>query len=310
MNATPTAAREPVLRLDGVCVDYLGEDADTHAVSDVSLTLHRGEILGLAGESGCGKSTLAYAMNRLTRPPAEIVGGTVTFIERDGREVDVLALRNEQLRAFRWKKMAMVFQQAMNALNPVLTVRTQIEDVLEAHEPGMTAAARRERAAELLDTVGVDPRRLRSYSHELSGGMRQRVMIAMALALTPDIMVMDEPTTALDVVVQRDILREVIRLRDVSGFAVVFITHDLSMLLEISDQIAIMYAGRIVEHASADRLLAQPQHPHTVGLLNSFPSLTGPRRELHGIPGSPPDLSTAVTGCPFAPRCPYVARCA
>ncbi|APU13841.1 ABC transporter ATP-binding protein [Actinoalloteichus fjordicus] len=293
----------PVLTVRGLTVHY-ETDQQVRAVQDVDFVLRRGEVFGLAGESGCGKSTLAYALNRLLRPPARVVSGSVVFHD-EGGDVDLLGLAGEELRRFRWKKIAMVFQGAMNALNPVLTVRTQLADVLAAHEPDMSASARLARCAELLDLVGVDRTRLGSYPHELSGGMRQRVMIAMALALSPDVMVMDEPTTALDVVVQRDILRELSRLREHFGFAIVFITHDLSLLLEISDQIAIMYAGRIVEQAPAGRLLDAPRHPYTVGLLNSFPSLTGPRREMRGVPGHPPDLAVPIVGCSFAPRCPY-----
>ena len=295
---------EPVLSVRGLSVDYaLAEPV--HAVREVDLELRRGEIVGLAGESGCGKSTLAYAVNRLLRPPAEVVAGTVTFHDRTVGDIDLLRLRGEELRRFRWRRMAMVFQGAMNALNPVLTVRAQFEDLLRAHRPELGTVARRQRAGELLELVAVDPRRLRSYPHELSGGMRQRVMIAMALALNPDVVVLDEPTTALDVVVQREILREITALREQFGFAVLFITHDLSLLLEISDRIAVMYAGRVVEEGSAGRLFDHPMHPYSVGLLNSFPSLTGPRRELHGIPGRPPDLAGEQDRCAFEPRCPY-----
>jgi oligopeptide/dipeptide ABC transporter ATP-binding protein len=294
----------PVLSIRDLSVDYAGA-YPVHAVSEVDLELHRGELLGLAGESGCGKSTLAYAITRLLRPPAEVKSGSVTFRGPDGAEVDVFALGGEELRRFRWKRIAMVFQGAMNALNPVITVRSQLEDVLDAHEPGLSKQERRRRCGELLELVGVDRGRLRSYPHELSGGMRQRVTIAMALALRPPVMIMDEPTTALDVVVQRDILDEITRLRAELGFTVLFITHDLSLLLEISDRIAIMYAGRIVEQASAGELLERPRHPYSVGLLSSFPSITGQRREMHGIPGRPPDLGEPIPGCPFASRCPY-----
>ena len=247
-----------------------------HAVKDASFTLRRGEILGLAGESGCGKTTLAYGLNQLHRPPARITGGTVTFHDRDdGSEVDVLALQGQSLRTFRWSKVAMVFQGAMNSLNPVLSIRSQLNDVLTTHRPQMERAERRRRSEELLELVGVERRRIDAYPHELSGGMRQRVMIAMALALDPQLMIMDEPTTALDVVVQREILQEVLRLRQELGFAVVFITHDLPMLLEISDRIAVMKAGRIVELDTAENLYFEPQHPYTRTLLGSFPSLTG-----------------------------------
>jgi peptide/nickel transport system ATP-binding protein len=295
---------ERVLTVRSLDVDYLGA-RPVHAVRDVELTLDRGEVLGLAGESGCGKSTLAYAINRLLRPPARVARGSITFQPKEGPEIDVLALEGEPLRAFRWKSVAMVFQGAMNALNPVISIRAQLEDVFTAHEPAMTKQQRRQRCGELLELVGVSANRLSSYPHELSGGMRQRVMIAMALALNPDVMVLDEPTTALDVVVQRDILAEISRLRELFGFAVIFITHDLSLLLEISDRIAIMYAGRMIEDAGATRLYDHPMHPYTAGLLGSFPDLTGPRRELHGIPGSPPDLSLPLQHCAFDVRCPY-----
>jgi ABC-type dipeptide/oligopeptide/nickel transport system ATPase component/ABC-type dipeptide/oligopeptide/nickel transport system permease subunit len=274
--ARPAPGRDAVLTVENLNVVYQGEKP-THAVKDVSLTLGRGEILGLAGESGCGKTTLAYAINRLHRPPAEVTSGSVTFHDRDGGDLDLLALEKEELRAFRWSKLSMVFQGAMNALNPVISIRAQLEDVLTTHRPRMSAEARRERCAEVLRLVGVDPRRLDSFPHELSGGMRQRVMIAMALLLDPQVMIMDEPTTALDVVVQRGILREILRFRDELGFAVVFITHDLPLLLELSDRIAVMRDGEVVECATADEIHRHPQHPYTRKLLDSFPSLTGER---------------------------------
>ncbi|HEY6410678.1 MAG TPA: ABC transporter ATP-binding protein, partial [Ktedonobacteraceae bacterium] len=218
--------------------------------------------------------------------------------------INVLELSPAQLRAFHWQELAIVFQSAMNALNPVLRLETQIEDVLKAHIPSMGPDARRQRALELLRLVGITPDRLRSYAHELSGGMRQRAIIAIALALNPEIIIMDEPTTALDVVVQRDILVELMALREHLSFAVIFITHDLSLLLEIADQVAIMYAGRIVETASWQELYRHPRHPYTYGLLNSFPSLHGPKKRMNGIPGSPPDLRNVPFGCAFHPRCP------
>jgi peptide/nickel transport system permease protein len=265
---------DAVLTLRDLSVTYQGE-RPVRAVRDVSLTLRRGEILGLAGESGCGKTTLAYAVNRLHRPPAEITAGSVTFHDRVDGDLDVLALTPEQLRAFRWSKLSMVFQGAMNALNPVLTIRAQLQDVLTTHQPDMSRKARQARCVELLTLVGVDPRRSRSYPHELSGGMRQRVMIAMALLLEPQVVILDEPTTALDVVVQRGILQQILRLRGELGFAVLFITHDLPLLLEVADRIAIMLDGQIVEHASAEQVRDRPQHRYTRRLLHSFPSLTG-----------------------------------
>ena len=268
--------REPVLSVRDVTVVYETERPVT-AVRSAGFELGRGEVLGLAGESGCGKTTLAYAINRLHQPPARISSGSVTFHDRDGGDVDVLALEDEELRAFRWSKLSMVFQGAMNALNPVRTIGYQLDDTLRAHRPRMARAARRERSAEVLTRVGVDPVRLRSYPHELSGGMRQRVMIAMAMLLEPQIMIMDEPTTALDVVVQRDILREIVRLKDELDFAVVFITHDLPLLLEISDRIAVMLRGEIVELDTAEHLYRSAAHPYTRKLLGSFPSLSGER---------------------------------
>jgi len=299
-----------LLEVKHLTVDYETGDKPVHAVNDVSFTLRRGQILGLAGESGSGKSTLAYAITRLLRPPAVITGGEILYYPRDD-SIDILHLSQRQLRAFRWQELAIVFQSAMNALNPVMRLETQIEDVLEAHEPGMGRAERRQRALELLRLVGITPDRLRSYAHELSGGMRQRAIIAIALALKPEIIIMDEPTTALDVVVQRDILVELMGLREQLNFAVIFITHDLSLLLEIADQVAIMYAGRIVESASWQELYRQPRHPYTYGLLNSFPSLHGPKRRMSGIAGSPPDLRAIPVGCAFRPRCPFaLAECA
>ena len=265
-----------VLSVQNLTVVYEVERPVT-AVKQVSLELARGEILGLAGESGCGKTTLAYAINRLHKPPARIVSGEVTFHDKSGGDLNLLTLGEEQLRMFRWDKLSMVFQGAMNALNPVITVRAQLEDVLTTHRPEMKKAERRELAASVLQLVGVDRSRLSSYAHELSGGMRQRVMIAMALLLEPQVMIMDEPTTALDVVVQREILREIVRLRDELNFAVIFITHDLPLLLEISDRIAIMLEGEIVELDTATNIYRNPKHPYTKKLLGSFPSLTGER---------------------------------
>lgn len=290
-----------VLEIRGLGVDYLASSGTVHAVADVSLDVRKGEILGLAGESGSGKSTLMNAVARLLRPPAVVTGGTVVF----KGETDVLALDRNRLRAFRWRELAVVFQSAMNSLNPVSTIGAQVDDVLRIHRPDMTRKIRTERTVELLKRVGISADRRRSYPHELSGGMRQRAAIAIALALNPEIIIMDEPTTALDVVVQRDILHEIRALREEYGFAVVFITHDLSLLMEISDRIAIMYGGRVVEAGTAKQLHEAPRHPYTLGLLRSFPRLHGPRENLLGIPGTPPDLRDLPPGCAFHPRCGY-----
>ncbi len=275
-NAGAAPGATPVLTANNISIEYQVTPV-VRAVKNVSLTLHRGEILGLAGESGCGKTTLAYGLNQLLKPPALRTSGEIVLHDKDGHDIDVAALSGNELRAFRWDKVSMVFQGAMNALNPVISIKAQLFDVFDTHRPGMSRKAKTQRSRELLELVGVDPERLDSYAHELSGGMRQRVMIAMALALNPQVMIMDEPTTALDVVVQRGILREIMRLREQLGFAVIFITHDLPMLLEISDRIAVMLQGEIVELNSAEAIYAEPAHEYTRKLLASFPSLTGER---------------------------------
>jgi len=298
----------PVLEVSDFSVAYRTPHGDVRAVDHVSLSLGAGEVVGLAGESGSGKSTLAYGACRLLRPPAVITGGSIRYRGRrlNGQPgpAELLKLRADQLQRLRWREIAIVFQSAMNALNPVLSVRDQLLDVIHAHMD-ISRADAREKAASLLDLAGIPRNRLRSYPHELSGGMRQRVMIAMALATDPEVVIMDEPTTALDVVVQRDILTQIAELRQQLGFAMLFITHDLSLLLELADRIAVMYAGQLLEVGTAAGIKREPAHPYTKGLLNSFPSLHGPRRDLAGIPGSPPDLRNLPPGCPFVPRCPH-----
>jgi len=295
----------PVLDIRDLSIVYRTPAGDVRAVDQVNLALGAGEVVGLAGESGSGKSTLAYGACRLLRAPALVTNGSVIYRgRRVSRPADILKMRPDELRRLRWREIAIVFQSAMNALNPVLNVRDQLLDAIHAHLK-MPRDEANSRAASLLDLVGIPRSRLRSYPHELSGGMRQRVMIAMALAAEPEIIIMDEPTTALDVVVQRDILAQIVELKDTLGFSILFITHDLSLLLELADRIAVMYAGQFVEIATSDEVHREAAHPYTKGLLNSFPSLRGPRRELAGIPGSPPDLRNPPPGCPFAPRCGY-----
>ena len=294
---------EPVLSIRDLSIAYRTLAGDVRAVDRVSLDLHAGEVVGLVGESGSGKSTLAYGATRLLRAPAVITGGSVRYQgARMDNPTDLLELSADQLMSLRWREIAIVFQSAMNALNPVLSIRDQLTDVIRAHLPVSRQEAT-DKAAELLDLVAIPRSRLRAYPHELSGGMRQRVMIAMALATDPEVVIMDEPTTALDVVVQREILGQILELRERLNFAILFITHDLSLLLELADRIAVMYAGQLMEIGTAAEIHHEPSHPYTKRLLRSFPSLRGPRRDLTGIPGTPPDLLDPPPGCPFLPRC-------
>ncbi len=307
------SSSRPVLEIRDLSVAYRTPSGDVKAASHVNLSLHKGEVVGLCGESGSGKSTLAYGACRLLRPPAVITGGQVLYSgSRTGTAtaLDILRAPQRDLRAIRWRDVAIVFQSAMNALNPVLRVRDQILDAMQAHLR-LPREEAHEKTAKLLDLVGIPRERLRSYPHELSGGMRQRVMIAMALAADPEVVIMDEPTTALDVVVQRDILAQIVELKEQLGFSVLFITHDMSLLLELADRIAVMYAGQLMELGDSADIKVAPAHPYTQGLLRSFPSLHGARRDLTGIPGSPPDLRDTNPGCPFIPRCEFaVPACA
>jgi oligopeptide/dipeptide ABC transporter ATP-binding protein len=295
----------PVLEVSGLSVDYLLDRGAVRAVDDVSFTVSRGEFLGIVGESGCGKSTLLFAVAQLLAPPAMIAAGSVTF---DG--ANLVGLTDGQLSAIRWRDMSVVMQSAMNALNPVKTIGAQFKDVMQAHgrhtSEDVTA-----RSAEVLRMVGIDPVHLRSYPHQLSGGMRQRSMIAMAMLFTPDLVIMDEPTSALDVVAQRSLMVQIKELQQTFGFAVIFVTHDMSLISHFSDRLMVMYAGQVDEFGATRTIFDRPRHPYTQGLLEAFPSIRGPRVPLKGIPGNPPDLSAIPTGCRFHPRCPYALdRCA
>lgn len=291
---------KPLLEVNNLCIDYLTADTSVRAVNNVSFTIGEGEVFGLAGESGCGKSTVAYGVTRLHQPPAIISSGSIKFA---GEEV--LDMNKDRLQKYRWGDVSMVFQSAMNALNPVLKVEKQFRDTLMAHKVVRNKKEAHERTAELLDLVGISPSRMFDYPHQFSGGMRQRIVIAIALALKPKLIVMDEPTTALDVVVQREILQQIHELQKKLGFSILFITHDLSLMVEFSNRIGIMYAGELVEVAPSTEILSQPKHPYTEGLGRAFPAIHGEKTPLIGIPGTPLDLNNVPNGCRFAARCEY-----
>jgi peptide/nickel transport system ATP-binding protein len=291
---------EPLLDVVGLSVDYLTEAGDVRAVDRVSFTVEPSEFLGIVGESGCGKSTLLFGVTHLLSPPGEVVEGRVTFRGRD-----MVRLGRDELRHIRWRDLSVVMQSAMNALNPMKSIGSQFRDTLNAHER-VSAADVRKRSVEVLELVGIDPIHLDSYPHQLSGGMRQRAMIAMALLFTPQLVVMDEPTSALDVVAQRSLMTKIRDLQQTLGFAVIFVTHDMSVVSRYSDRVLVMYAGQIAEAARTESIFALPRHPYTRGLISAFPSITGPRRELAGIPGAPPDLGRPPGGCRFHPRCKEV----
>jgi len=290
----------PVLEVKDLVVEYATQHGPVRAVDRVSLQVAPGEFLGIVGESGCGKSTLLFAIARLLSPPASIVSGEVRF-----QGNDMVTLDDEELRHVRWRHYSVVMQSAMNALNPVLTVGDQIRDAIDAHEK-MASRKIQQRSEEVMRLVGIDPIHLRSYPHQLSGGMRQRAMIAMALVFTPELMIMDEPTSALDVVAQRSLMLQIKELQRKIGFAAIFVTHDMSLVSHFSDRLAIMYAGQVMELGETRKVFAEPRHPYSAGLLGSFPSIHGPKVPLKGIPGAPPDLAHPPAGCRFHPRCPHV----
>jgi oligopeptide/dipeptide ABC transporter ATP-binding protein len=297
---------DKILEVRGLSVAYASGRGPVVAVDRVDFDLAPGEFLAIVGESGCGKSTLLYAIARLLGPPlgGEITAGQVIFRGRD-----MVTLDEPQLRRMRWRELSVVMQSAMNALNPVLTVAAQMEDACKAHSD-MSAKEIEERSKEVLRLVSIDPIHLHSYPHQLSGGMRQRAMIAMALLFTPELVIMDEPTSALDVVAQRSLMVQIKELQNKLGFAVIFVTHDMSLVRHFSDRLLVMYAGQISELAPTRQVFENPLHPYSRGLLDAFPSIRGQKVPLVGIPGAPPDLARPPAGCRFSPRCPHaMASC-
>ena len=293
-----------VLEVRDLCVAYDTASGPARAVSRVSLDVAPGEFLAIVGESGCGKTTLLFAIGQLLTYPARLTAGQVIF---DG--VDLTTLDDEALRRSRWRDISVVMQSAMNALNPTMTIAAQLADVCRAHTDWDDQRVD-QRCADVLAMVSIDSVHLHSYPFQLSGGMRQRAMIAMALLLEPKLFIMDEPTSALDVVAQRSLMGQVEALRRELGFAVLFVTHDMSVVSHFSDRLAVMYAGEVVELGATREVFDRPRHPYASGLLDAFPSLLGERRNLTGIAGNPPSLVNPPRGCLFAPRCVHATdRC-
>ena len=314
-QATDRAQGASVLAVRDLEVGYRSGRGRVQAVRRVSFDLKQGESLALIGESGSGKTTLGLALVRLLPSSASVAHGEILFYDEHNERTDLTKLSDEALRRFRWRECAMVFQSALNALNPVMRIRDHFEDTYRAHGRAngkATGAPKRdltERATECLRFVQLDPARvLGSYPHQLSGGMRQRVMIALGLLLRPRVLILDEPTTALDVLTQRSIIEVLRRLKEELRFAMIFVSHDLSLAAELADRVATMYAGRIIELGDVRDVFYHPRHPYTVGLLRAAPTLAGEREDLASIPGTPPDLIDLPTGCKFHPRCPYATQ--
>ena len=277
------------------------------AVDGISFDLEEGESLGIVGESGCGKTSVSMTILRLLPDNAEFMGGHVFFNDGNG-EVDLVTLPESEMRKYRWKGISMIFQAAMNSLNPVYKVGDQIVEALLNHYPNMSIDKAREKVAQLFRLVGLDPRRMDQYPHQYSGGMKQRAIIAMALACDPRIIIADEPTTALDVIVQDRILKEMKKIQKRLNMAMIYISHDIAVIAEVSDKISVMYAGKFVEYADSVTIFKKPAHPYTYGLMHAFPSVAGEKTELTTIPGEPPDLLNPPKGCRFAPRCPRATK--
>ncbi|MBI5650753.1 MAG: ABC transporter ATP-binding protein [Chloroflexi bacterium] len=299
----------PTLSVQNLSIEYAARRGKVRAIRNVSFDVARGDALALIGESGSGKTTLGLGVVQLLPSTAKITQGNALY-HRDNKTIDALTLKGKALREFRWKECAMVFQSALNSLNPVLRIADQFGDTARAHNY-LQGRALKERAEHLLTLVRLDPERVwKSFPHELSGGMRQRVLIALGLLLEPQLLILDEPTTALDILTQRNIMDVLKELRGKLDFSLIFISHDLSLAAELADRVATVYAGKIVEFADVTTTFKTPAHPYTIGLINAVPTLQGAKEDLTSIPGSPPDLIELPSGCKFHPRCPRAdARC-
>ncbi len=289
---------EPVLEVVDLSLRYLTRAGEVKAVEKVSFQLAKGQAMGLVGESGCGKTSVANCLMRLLPDNALLQGGQVIL---EGQ--DIMVLSDEEIREYRWSRIAMVFQAAMNALDPVYRVGQQVIEAIEAHGVETTQSRARERVARLFRMVGLDPALVERYPHEFSGGMRQRAVIAMALSCDPSVIIADEPTTALDVIVQDRILRELKAIQQELNMAIIYISHDIAVVAEVTDRLGVMYAGRLVEYGETADVFRAPLHPYTAALMGSFPSIAGEKRVLANLSGEPPNLIDPPPGCPFHPRC-------
>jgi peptide/nickel transport system ATP-binding protein len=294
----------PLLDVENLKVYFETMRGYVKAVDNVSFQVEKGEAMGLAGESGCGKTTTALAILKILPPNGKILGGRVLFNGIDLTQLDEDELRNK----IRWKGISLIFQGAMNALNPIKKIGDQISEAILLHEPNVEKEEAMERAAKLLELVGIEPSRLSNYPHEFSGGMRQRAMIAMSLASSPEMVIADEPATALDVIVAAQVLKLLRELKSKLHISIILITHDLSIIADTCDKTAIMYAGKIVEYGEVSAIFKEPLHPYTQGLINAFPNIKGKRTKMTSIPGTPPDLLKPPSGCRFNPRCPYAMQ--
>jgi len=295
---------KPLLEVDDLVMHYRIKAGEVSAVDNVGFTIHQGEAVGLVGESGCGKTSTALALLRLLPANAEYISGEVRL---NGE--DLLRLSEEGMRARRWKDIAMVFQGAMNSWNPVYRVGDQIREVLDTHYRGeMDIEEQNVHIERLFASVGLPAEMVDRYPHEFSGGMRQRAVIAMALACSPELIIADEPTTALDVIVQDQILKELKRIQAEMGMSILYISHDIAVIAEVTDSLGVMYAGKLVEYGPTSEVFARPRHPYAYLLLRSTPSITGPRRQLAPLGGEPPDLLNPPSGCRFHPRCPFATE--
>lgn len=294
---------ENVLEVNNLTMHYETRKGPVYAVDGVSFSLRRGGSLGLVGESGCGKTSVAISLLKLLPENAEILGGEVCI-----NGTNLVPLPENEVRKYRWRDISMVFQAAMNSLNPVYTVEEQILEAMREHLPGWSEQEMKDQIDELFKLVGLDPDLKTQYPHQYSGGMRQRAVIAMALSCEPDVIIADEPTTALDVIVQDSLLKQIVEVQDELDMAMIYISHDIAVIAEVCERVGVMYAGKMAELASAEAIFHRPLHPYTMGLMSSFPSIVGEKTELVTIPGEPPDLLNPPPACRFHPRCPYATE--